>query len=94
MATAAPRRAERAATEAMLDRLAPSVRRMHAAGGAANVSVDLRGEPGLDVIARADMVAVITSSAGYEAAVMGKQVLHFGRYENLIRLFFGRPSQT
>ena len=43
-------------------------------------------EPGLDVIARADMVAVITSSAGYEAAVMGKQVLHFGRYGHALDL--------
>jgi hypothetical protein len=43
-------------------------------------------EPGLEVVARADMVAVITSSAGYEAAVMGKQVLHFGRHGHALDL--------
>ena len=38
------------------------------------------------MIARADMVSVITSSAGYEAAVLGKQVLHFGRHGHALDL--------
>ena len=35
-------------------------------------------EASIDIIRRADLVAIITSSAGYEAAVLGKPVLHFG----------------
>ncbi|MBX3456249.1 hypothetical protein [Ferrovibrio sp.] len=33
--------------------------------------------PGLEVVKRADLVATITSSAGFEAAAMGKQVVFF-----------------
>ena len=43
-------------------------------------------EPSIDVIKRADLVAVITSSAGYEAAVLGKPVLHFGRHGQALDL--------
>ena len=40
----------------------------------------------LELIRRADLVCVITSSAGYEAAVLGKPVVHFGHYSTLFGL--------
>jgi hypothetical protein len=43
-------------------------------------------EPGIDVVKRADLVAVITGSAGYEAAVLGKPVLHFGKHGQALDL--------
>lgn len=43
-------------------------------------------ESSVDIIKRADLVAVISSSAGYEAAVLGKPVLHFGRHGQALDL--------
>lgn len=43
-------------------------------------------EPSIEIIKRADLVAVITSSAGYEAAALGKPVLHFGRHGQALDL--------
>lgn len=40
----------------------------------------------LELIRRADLVCVITSSAGYEAAVLGKPVIHLGHYSTLLGL--------
>ncbi len=40
----------------------------------------------LEIIRRADLVCVITSSAGYEAAVMGKPVIHLGHASTLFAL--------
>ena len=40
----------------------------------------------LDIIRRADLVCVITSSAGYEAAVMGKPLIHLGHASTLFVL--------
>ena len=37
-------------------------------------------EPSLELIRRVALVCVITGSAGYEAAVLGKPVVHFGRH--------------
>jgi len=43
-------------------------------------------EPSIEIIKRADLVAVITGSAGYEAAGLGKPVLHFGRHGQALDL--------
>lgn len=43
-------------------------------------------EPSIEIIKRADMVVAITSSAAYEAAVLGKPVLHFGRRGQILDL--------
>lgn len=40
----------------------------------------------LELIRRAELVCVITSSAGYEAAVLGKPVVHLGHYSTLLHL--------
>jgi len=42
--------------------------------------------PGLEITARADLVATINSSAGYEAAALGKPVIHFSSHGRLLAL--------
>jgi hypothetical protein len=46
---------------------------------------------GLDVVRRADVVCVINSSAGYEAAALGKPVVYFSQYGQLLHLPHVRP---
>ena len=48
--------------------------------GLPNVAFMNTDEPSIEIIKRANLVAVITSSAGYEAAVLGKPVIHFGQH--------------
>lgn len=51
-----------------------------------NVTLVHPGVSSLELIRRADLVCVITSSAGYEAAVLGKPVVHLGHYSTLLGL--------
>ena len=51
-----------------------------------NVTLVHPSASSLELIRRADLVCVITSSAGYEAAVLGKPVVHLGHYSTLFGL--------